>query len=272
MDSKKKNLLVRIASALVLMPLVLILIWTGGTPFTILVAAAAALIARETYGMVGIDPLHPAALAGMVGAIVLVIAAEDLASRWPAVVVVFALAPAVVFSFSTLWPPRGDLRRAAQSAAWITASVPYAGLLGALVALRAHPQGLVWTLLVLAMTWGNDTGAYFAGLRFGKRKLYPKVSPNKTWEGFFGGMVASVVAAALGRIFLPLEWGDVFLLGGIAGIVGPLGDLSESMIKRAFDVKDSGHLIPGHGGLFDRVDALLFVAPWTLAYLAFFLG
>src|SRR5690606_31688076 len=145
MDSKKKNLLVRIASALLLMPLVLILIWTGGTPFTILVAAAAALIARETYGMVGIDPLHPAALTGMVGAIVVVIAADDLASLWPAVVLVFALAPAVVFSLSTLWPPLGDLRRAAQSAAWITASVPYAGLLGALVAIRAHPQGLSWT-------------------------------------------------------------------------------------------------------------------------------
>jgi len=269
---RKKNLLVRIASAAVLLPLVLVLLWTGGTPFTIVVAAAAALVAREFYGIVGIDPIHPAALAGMAGAIVLVIAGEDVAARWPAVVCVLALAPVAIFSLSTLWPPAGDLRRAAQAASWITASVPYAGLLGSLVALRAHPEGLAWTALALAMTWGNDTGAYFVGMRFGRRKLYPKVSPHKSWEGFFGGLVASVVAAAIFRFFLPLDWGDVLVLGGVAGVVGPLGDLSESMIKRAFDVKDSGNLIPGHGGIFDRLDALLFVAPWTLAYQAFFVG
>ncbi|MFO7156176.1 MAG: phosphatidate cytidylyltransferase [Pseudomonadota bacterium] len=272
MDSQKKNLLVRIASAAVLLPVVVVLLWLGGTPFTILVAAASALVAREIYGIAGIDPIHPAALAGMAGAIVLVIAGEDVTARWPAIVCVLAFAPVAIFALSTLVPPGGDLRRAAQSAAWITASVPYAGLLASVVALRAHPDGLVWTMLALAMTWGNDTGAYFVGIRFGRRKLYPKVSPHKSWEGFFGGLGASVLAAAIFRLFLPLDWADVLVLGGVAGVLGPLGDLSESMIKRAFDVKDSGQLIPGHGGIFDRLDALLFVAPWTLAYQAFFIS
>src|SRR5690606_3678321 len=220
---QKKNLLVRIASAAVLLPVVVVLLWLGGTPFTILVAAASALVAREIYGIAGIDPIHPAALAGMAGAIVLVIAGEDVTARWPAIVCVLAFAPVAIFALSTLVPPGGDLRRAAQSAAWITASVPYAGLLASVVALRAHPDGL-------AMTGGTDTGAYFVGIRFGRRTLSPKVSPHKSWEGFFGGLGASVLAAAIFRLFLPLDWADVLVLGGVAGVLGPLGDLSESMI------------------------------------------
>lgn len=269
---KRKNLIIRIASALLLLPLVLLLLVVGGAPLAVFVAAAAALVAREIYGIVGLPRYHPAAFLGMVAAGVLVVLAGNLPDTWPAIAGVLAFAPIAFFSLFTLMPPRGDLHEAARSAAWVTASLPYAGLLAAVVAIREMEGGFGWTLLALGMTWGNDTGAYFAGLLFGKRKLYPLVSPNKTWEGFFGGLASSILACAIGRIFLPLEWADVIVLGGVAGVLGPLGDLSESLIKRAFGVKDSGQLIPGHGGLFDRIDALLFVAPWTLAYLSFFLG
>lgn len=272
MGSKKKNLLVRIASALVLLPLVLALLWIGGLPFALLVAAAAAVVTAEILGMVGLSRGHPAALAGMAGAVALVFFAGGPAPNWPAIAAILALAPLVVFSLLTLRPPGGDLLRGARAAAWATAVVPYAGLLASVVALRGRPDGLLWTLLALAMTWGNDTGAYFSGLFFGKRKLYPKVSPNKTWEGFAGGLATSVLACALASLLLPLGPADVIVLGGVAGVVGPLGDLSESLVKRAYGVKDSGQIIPGHGGLFDRIDALLFVAPWTLAYVSLFVG
>ena len=272
MGSKKKNLLVRIASALVLLPLVLVMLGIGGLPFALLVAAAAAVTVTEILGIVGLSRCHPAALVSMAAAAALVLFAAGGSPDWTTIAAILGLAPFVVFSLLTLRPPASDLRRAAEAAAWATAAVPYAGLLAAVVLLRDLPQGLGWTMLALAMTWGNDTGAYFAGLFFGKRKLYPKVSPNKTWEGFFGGLASSILACVIASFFLPLGLADVLILGGVAGVVGPLGDLSESLIKRAYGVKDSGHIIPGHGGLFDRIDALLFVAPWTLAYLSLFLG
>src|SRR5690554_2900123 len=167
MGSKRKNLIVRIASALLLLPLVLVLIVLGGPAFTVLVAAAAAVVAGEIYGIVGLRLGHPAAVLGLLGAAALVLLAGDLPANWPAVAGVLAFSPIATFSLLTLKPPQGDLRRAALSAAWVTASIPYAGLLGSLIAIRALPEGFAWTLLALAMTWGNDTGAYFAGLFFG---------------------------------------------------------------------------------------------------------
>lgn len=272
MGQKRKDLGVRVVSALLLLPLVVAVILWGGVPFRALVAVAAALVASEMYGIVGLRLRHPAAIAGLLGAALLAWLVGDLPATAPAVVVLLAAAPVVAFSTCTLVPPGGELSKAALSAAWVVVSISYAGLLGTLGALRALPEGLAYTLLALAMTWGNDTGAYFAGLFFGRHKLYPKVSPNKTWEGFFGGLATSILACIVFRFFLPLGWIDVLVLGGVAGVLGPMGDLSESLIKRAFGVKDSGKLIPGHGGLFDRIDALLFVAPWTLAYVRLFLG
>lgn len=275
MSEKKKNLLVRIVSALVLLPLVLAVLWAGGTPLATLVAVASALVAYELHCMAGFGPRHPASAAAMALAGSLAFFAQDLAARWPGVLCVAALAPIASFSLSTLRPVGGDLRRSADLAAWATVSVFYAGLLASLVALRSLPgqQGFTWTIVALATTWGNDTGAYFSGLLFGKRKLYPLISPNKTWEGFFGGMAVSILAVwIVGRFDPSLTLADVLLVGGVAGILGPLGDLSESMVKRAFGVKDSGRIIPGHGGIFDRIDALLFIAPWILAYVTFFRG
>jgi hypothetical protein len=125
-----------------------------------------------------------------------------------------------------------------------------------------------WVLLAIALTFSNDTGAYFAGHAFGRHKLLPRVSPSKTWEGFFGGMLASIgtafVVRALGASQLSTL--DCLALGVVVSILGPLGDLAESLLKRSMGVKDSGRLIPGHGGLLDRIDALIFTAPWAYFY------
>jgi phosphatidate cytidylyltransferase len=135
--------------------------------------------------------------------------------------------------------------------------------------LRLLPgTGMGWVMTALTLTWANDTCAYFAGRFLGRHKLYPEVSPNKTWEGFFGGMagsVASLVVLKLG--FYPfLNWADCLIVGVAGGVFGPVGDLVESMLKRAYGVKDSGKIIPGHGGVLDRIDALLFNAPMVCAY------
>ena len=104
-----------------------------------------------------------------------------------------------------------------------------------------------------------------AGRTLGRRKLYPRISPSKTWEGAAGGFVASIAGALVVRAFLlpGVPWAAAAAIGAGCGILGPLGDLSESMLKRAFDKKDSSHILPGHGGLLDRIDALLFNAPFV---------
>ena len=127
----------------------------------------------------------------------------------------------------------------------------------------AVPPGTAWLFLVFATTWIQDSAAYFVGRTFGRHRMAPILSPKKTWEGFAGGMFASVattlVATAL--LGLPISYLGAGMLGVAAGIAGPLGDLGESLIKRQVGVKDSGHLIPGHGGILDRMDSLLFVGP-----------
>lgn len=120
----------------------------------------------------------------------------------------------------------------------------------------------------LIILWANDTGAYLSGRSFGRRKLFERISPNKTWEGFLGGLVlALAVSVNLEQYFVSLsklEWACVAL---IIGVFGTLGDLVESMLKRSLDLKDSGNILPGHGGLMDRFDGLLIAAPLVFVFL-----
>lgn len=129
-------------------------------------------------------------------------------------------------------------------------------------------QGLGWFLLALLITWMSDTAAYLVGRSVGRIKLIPRVSPNKTVEGAIGGLVAAGITGALCAFLFGIDLHPLtgFLLGIVLGAAGMIGDLSESMIKRRAGVKDSGDLIPGHGGILDRIDALVFVliATWAL--------
>ncbi|HEX7842544.1 MAG TPA: phosphatidate cytidylyltransferase [Kofleriaceae bacterium] len=124
-------------------------------------------------------------------------------------------------------------------------------------------------ILVLIVAWVADTGAYFAGRFLGKAKLYPAVSPKKTWAGAWGGLAGSILGAAALKLISAhwLSWPDVLLIAIPGGVLGQLGDLAESLIKRSVGVKDSGALLPGHGGLLDRIDAVLFIAPYAYGYL-----
>jgi phosphatidate cytidylyltransferase len=125
-------------------------------------------------------------------------------------------------------------------------------------------------VLILLIAWVGDTGAYFAGRFLGKKKLYEAVSPKKTWAGAWGGIAGSLLGAVFVKLVLldALTWVDVVVVALIGSVLGQVGDLAESLIKRAVGVKDSGSLLPGHGGMLDRIDAVLFIAPWVYVYFA----
>jgi len=165
------------------------------------------------------------------------------------------------------------LRSRASEAAGILAAgflyvcLPFALLL---MVMDRYPRGNLWILFLLTVIFLSDTGAFYFGRFFGKRKLYPSVSPNKTWAGALGGLFAGVVSGLLvARLFrlggFPLE---TALLAGALSVVGQVGDLVESMLKRNAGVKDSGRVLPGHGGLLDRVDGVLFAVPLLYLYLS----
>lgn len=140
-----------------------------------------------------------------------------------------------------------------------------------LILLRTIPKGAEWLLLLTAITAGSDTGAYYTGTLLGKNKLCPSISPGKTVEGFVGGIFAGALAAmAVGFFMLPeVAALRLCLLAIVLGCIGVAGDLTESVIKRAAGVKDSGNILPGHGGILDRIDSLLLAAP-ALFYLLHF--
>jgi phosphatidate cytidylyltransferase len=143
--------------------------------------------------------------------------------------------------------------------------VPF--LLGHLIWVRDWHKGVIWIFFVLAVLFAGDTAAYYVGKAFGRHKLSPNISPGKTVEGALGGLVANLLVGTLfKKCWLPeLSWGFCVGLVVLLGVAGQVGDLVESMLKRSVDLKDSGRAFPGHGGVLDRVDGLLFAAP-TLYY------
>ena len=138
-----------------------------------------------------------------------------------------------------------------------------------LIFIDRHPKGNIWIFFLLAVIFMNDTGAFYVGKAFGKHKLYPSVSPGKTWEGAVGGLLSGLLAALIFvRIFPIIQLNfDLLVLATSFSIMGQVGDLAESMLKRSHGVKDSGTILPGHGGVLDRIDALLFSIPILYIFL-----
>jgi phosphatidate cytidylyltransferase len=158
-----------------------------------------------------------------------------------------------------------------ENVAFVMLGMVYIGVPFALLLFVAFDGGLYYPNLVFAllvMNWVNDSGAYFVGSKFGKTPLFPRISPKKTWEGSAGGMIFTLVfGMILYYTFQELELRDWLVLAAIVVIFGSLGDLVESMLKRSVQIKDSGGLLPGHGGLLDRFDAFIFLLPFATAYL-----
>lgn len=141
--------------------------------------------------------------------------------------------------------------------------------LAMLVMIYFHPNGKRWIFFLLAVTFANDTGAFYFGRLFGKHKLYESISPGKTWEGAIGGVLCSIIIAFWFLLIFRFQEIDLRLVALILAlpIAGQVGDLAESMLKRNHGVKDSGKILPGHGGILDRIDGLLFSIPILYIFL-----
>jgi phosphatidate cytidylyltransferase len=252
-----RNLMLRIAAALVLAPLALAAAYAGGWWWATLVTLGAIGLFVEWLSVVGAAHQIRLIIAGVTA---LVISGLCLAlARIDASLVLLSVGLATVALLSSatrLWVAAGFLYAAAAQLASITVRLD-------------HEEGLPALILVLLVVWGTDIGGYFAGRGFGGPKLWPRVSPKKTWAGAIGGLVASLLVA-LG--FAALGFGKALSLSGLAAglsIAAQLGDLFESAVKRRFGVKDSSHIIPGHGGVMDRLDGFVaaIVAAAVLGFL-----
>jgi len=257
MAVRARDIGLRAASAIVLAPAAVLAIWAGGLWFLGLMLAACALLAIEWAMMSAPQAWRLMAGAVGFGLFAAVISAHVGQLSLALVMLVFCAAAAGLFARS-----RGQ---EALDAAYGVLYLGWPAIL--LIWLRgadteAGPHvGLYWTVFAFAVAWASDIMAYLAGSTIGGPKLWPRFSPNKTWSGFIGGLAAGTVAGALMGVFLDMGiglWGG--LLGLAAAIATMAGDLWESALKRRYGVKDAGNLIPGHGGLLDRVDGLMFAA------------
>jgi phosphatidate cytidylyltransferase len=252
-----------------MLPLVAWPVWAGGWWLFAgigLVAAGAAYEFVRLMRQGGHTPWYPGVLA--------IIGLFFLDVQFPALQAVpIGLAWVVMLSLAWQLLQAGPATPTVDWALTMAGGV-YLGVLSAhFIRLRAlpDPYGLAWTSLGLLVTWSSDSGAYLVGRAWGRRKLCPRLSPGKTWEGTAGGLVAALGAGGLVGYLLMLTLGAVgpvhgLIVGLLVAIMGPLGDLAESMMKREANAKDSGTLIPGHGGVWDRIDSLLFVIPVTYYY------
>ncbi len=266
------NLAQRILTSLVGAPIVIGAVWLGGGFFVGFILLIGLLAQWDLYGLAeagGIRPLKSLGLA--VGALVVVRAV------WPGAVPLAVVGVAVAF-IAELWRRPGEaLGGPIPNVGALLLGVFYPALLaGYFVELRvlsAEALGdggaMLLTVAVVVAIWAADTAAYFTGRAVGKRPLFPRISPKKTWAGSVGGVGGALALMAVMKLTLVpfLAWEDVAVVGLVCGAVGQLGDLAESMLKRSVGVKDSGGYLPGHGGMLDRIDAMLIAVPLVVLYL-----
>ena len=278
----------RVITALVGLPLLVAAVWFE-TPvpwFTVLVAAWGVVAAYEFYRLVKASKAPPLTYFGLAWTLFFILSREPLllvlitphAQLLPAMVPRFdfnLLTPLLLTSAVTLSLicilVRTPKEQAFNSWAWTLAGILYTGwLLSYLVALRGLAGGRNWVFFALFATFASDTAAFFFGRTWGRRKLAPNISPGKTWEGAVAG-VFGAIAASLFFIFptpfkLNLAFGQAIILGLMVSVFGQLGDLVESLFKRNMGVKDSSRLLPGHGGLLDRMDSVVFAGVLVYYY------
>jgi phosphatidate cytidylyltransferase len=280
-----------VISGAVLLALVLAAIWLRGPLLMVLVAVAAALAAHEFFTMArraGYMPWYPAGMAVallfalrgyLVGDVLAGVPSTSVgvaAEIMVLVVVLFAVIARQGIEWSSAVQGGGgraeravaprspylawaDLGLTLGGALYVGGLLGYAPLLAAIPAGPRQADGAFWLLMVLLGTAACDTGAYFVGSMVGRHKMIPHISPGKTWEGLVGGILGAIIAALVLSGPLKLTIWQAVVLGLVVCAAAVTGDLAESLIKRAAGVKDSGRIIPGHGGMLDRLDSVLFV-------------
>ena len=253
---KKSSLFKRVATAVVLAPLTIALIYAGSPWINVLALVFGAMLSWEWAHMVpnGKAPFYATAYTTALSASVLL--------GCPA-----AIAAVVAGTALLVWlKAKGEARRNL-----LTLGVLYISVgIGSLIWLFST-VGFVTTLWFLIMVWCVDIGGYVVGCNLKGPKLAPKISPNKTWSGLIGGVMFSVIASVAFSHVFSLHANALFyaVFGGVIAVIAQIGDLVESYIKRSLGIKDSSNLIPGHGGVFDRVDGLIFAAPLVVLWFKF---
>jgi len=276
------TVLARIFTALVAIPLSVILIfWPGGLPFAVAICIFSLLGANEFYANVRKIGIRPVEWAGFAAVALFVVSArtyeiKTIGSIFPAVLTLL-----LILSFCTEFFRRnrapiinvGTTVFGAIYVGWmISQLVVLRGFGGTIQVGSYKAEAGAWlVMLTFLCTWACDSGAYFIGRSFGKRKIAPNLSPNKTVEGSIGGFVGSVIFALIMGTVIRLPIQHSLALGAMFGVLCQLGDLSESAIKRELAVKDFGTIMPGHGGILDRFDSVLFAGPAAYYYIVIFL-
>ena len=260
------QMIARVSSAIVGIPLVLAAVWAGAPWFSLLAAVAGSLGVLEFYRLAEEREARPEVVLGIGWTLFLIISGHLGGS-----LTMWALlgGGAAVFAWHQLgrlrrlWgAPSLGFRDAMRDYGYTAAGAIYLGWpLSLALVLRAEVQGLEWILIALLGTFATDTGAFFTGRAIGRRPLAPSISPGKTQEGAVGGFLAGVgaVMALAALLDLPLSIPESAVLGALVAVAGQVGDLVESKIKRSAGAKDAGGLIPGHGGILDRLDSVVFV-------------
>ncbi len=268
------NRITRILVALLTIPFLLGLSYWGGIPFLIFVLVIGLVSFYEFSTMVKNKSIYPCYLIGFLSvAFIILNSYFHLFPFEP-----FLLAVLLILLLIELFRNKES---AINNVASTLLGVLYTGLFSAsLIGIRefyvatplSYSNGGFIIITIFITLWMTDSAAYFIGSAMGKHKLFPRVSPNKSWEGAIAGFVFAIITLVVLKMFLLdfLNWIDIIAFGIIIGVFGQVGDLIESLIKRDAGVKDSSNLIPGHGGIFDRFDSLLFSAPILFLYMNYF--
>jgi phosphatidate cytidylyltransferase len=262
---ERSQLRQRLLSAAVFIPILLVIIWFGPLwLFSLLIAAVALLGAIEFYRLATHGGWQPSVVLGVAFTLFFIADAYFAEPRATEILIPAAVALPLLW---LLLRSRGEKTLA--NWLWTVGGIFYIGwMLGHFIPLRELEQGRDWVILALFTTFAADSGAYLFGRAWGRHLMVPKISPGKTWEGTFAGIIAGIAAAvALNAILgLPVSYWQVSILGFLIAAVAFAGDLVESMLKRSTGVKDSGRLIPGHGGILDRLDSVVFTVVLVYYY------
>ena len=252
----------RLVTAAVGIPVLALVVWMGGPVFTVVVAVVAAIGAFEVCEMARSRGESPSRVVAVTVTVVLVLSGLVLTTSPSTPKYVPILAASIVIGILAvifLYAPIQRLRTRGLGLTLAAAAYPGA-LLAHAPLLRGGDEGFEWVVFLIVVTFATDTGAFIVGKAVGKRQLAPSVSPGKTWEGAIGGFLAAVVAALVAAWALGIDVSVpvIVALGALMGVVGQAGDLFESKLKRLAGVKESGRLLPGHGGVLDRLDSIVF--------------
>jgi phosphatidate cytidylyltransferase len=230
--------------------------------FTVLVAIWGLLAVFEFYKLIAGAKIQPLTYFGLLWALFFIISPhfnDGFLQLTGQPLMPLLLTSAVVLSLIWLLG-RPKKEGAFLGWAWTLGGILYIGwLLSYFVALRGLDDGRNWVFFALFVTFASDTAAFFVGRALGRHKLAPRISPGKTWEGTIAGVFGAIIVSLLFTLLIPISYWQAIVLGLLVSIFGQLGDLVESLLKRNTGVKDSGKLVPGHGGFLDRIDSVVFV-------------